>query len=199
LRKDSSRRFSRKATLLTLTVAVTAVGVAGSAVATGSTDTTAARGGGGGTPTIHATFSRQKGIRFVGPDRISTGQNLRFVSNTDPRVVGPHTFSLVTRGVLPKTRNARRNCFAPNHICREIAAWHGSNGRTPPTDNPAENGQDGWDRLGNLNRDGDSFFTARRGGSITQQVSVDASKTPERLYYMCAIHPFMQGSINVVP
>ena len=195
--KDARLRFTRKATLLTLAVALVAVGVAGSAVATGSSDT-AARGAGGGTPTIYASFSRQKGLRFVGPDRIKAGANLRIVSSTNPRVFGPHTFSLVTRGVLPKTRAARRNCFARNHICRDIGGWHDlRNGQV--TTNPAEAGEDGWDTLGNLNREGDSWVTGRRGSSLTQQVSIDPSDAPQRLYYLCAIHAFMQGSINVVP
>lgn len=194
---DSFWHRSSKAAVLGLTLALVTLGVAGSALATGSSSDSAARGS--GTPTIHATFSKQKGLRFVGPDRIRSGADLRIVSNTNPQAVGPHTFSLVTKGVLPKTKGARRSCFAPNHICREIAGWHGSNGRTPLTKNPAKAGQDGWDTLGNLNRDGDSWFTSRRGSSLTQEVSADVSGGPQRLYYVCAIHSFMQGSINVVP
>jgi hypothetical protein len=44
---------------------------------------------------------------------------------------------------------------------------------------------------------GDSWFTGekKRGTSIEQPVSATAGTT---LYFMCAIHPFMQGSIEVV-
>jgi hypothetical protein len=136
-------------------------------------------------------------LKFVGPDTIKSGANLRVVNKTSPRVIGPHTFSLVERSDLPKTRPARRGCFAPGHICRDIARWHGSNGNTPPTKNPAKAGQAGWDKMGSSTADsGDSWFVGRRNGSFTQEVSAAG---PTRLFYLCAIHPFMQGSIKVNP
>jgi hypothetical protein len=139
-------------------------------------------------------------LRFVAPDTIQAGDSLRVINKSSPRRVGPHTFSLVTRGSLPKTRRARRACFAPRHICRAIAKWHGSNGNTPPTINPAEAGREGWDTLGNTSRNGDSWFTGNRPDtSITQDVSVQQPDAPTRLFFMCAIHPWMKGSIKVLP
>lgn len=183
--------------MLGLAVVLGTLGVAGSAFATGSSEPTDR---GSRTPTVHMTFSAPHTLRFVGPDRVQAGDDLRIVNNSKSRQVGPHTFSLVTRGLLPKTRPARRNCFAPNHICRDIAAWHGTNGNAPVTKNPAKAGQAGWDTMGNLTRKGDSWFTGvRPGTSITQQVSADVSGGPQRLFFMCAVHPHMQGSIKVVP
>ena len=44
--------------------------------------------------------------------------------------------------------------------------------------------------MGSLRRDGDSWFIGRRNASITQEVS---ARGPERIYFMCAIHPWMHG------
>ena len=154
----SSQRLSRGRALILFAMAALAVAVFGSGLASSSAEPVDRA-----TPkTVFMRFNGQQ-LKFVGPDTIKSGANLRIVSKTNPQVVGPHTFSLVARSVLPKTRPARRGCFAPDHICRDIARWHGSNGNTPPTKNPAKAGQAGWDTLGNLvNRQGDSWFVGRR-------------------------------------
>jgi hypothetical protein len=141
------------------------------------------------------------GLRFEGPKTIVAGEDLKVLNKTNPRQVGPHTLSLVTKGSLPKTPKARQLCFTPKHICMSIAKWHGVKGNGPVKFNPAEAGAAGWDTLGNLNKTGDSWFTgeSKAGTSIVQPVSVDTSAGPSRLYFLCAIHPEMQGSINVLP
>lgn len=142
----------------------------------------------------------KKGLRFVAPATVAAGEELKVVNQTDPRKIGPHTFSLVTKGSLPKTPNARKLCFAKGHICRAIARWHGVKGNGPVKENPAEAGLPGWDTLGNLNRDGDSWFTGNKAGtSITQTVTADVTAGPTRIYFLCAIHPWMQGSTEVTP
>lgn len=142
----------------------------------------------------------KKGLRFAAPATIASGEDLKVVNQTDPRKVGPHTFSLVTKGSLPKTPNARKLCFAKGHICKAIAGWHGVKGNGPVKENPAEAGLPGWDTLGSLTRDGDSWFTGNKaGGSIAQQVTVDVSAGPTRIYFLCAIHPWMQGSSEITP
>lgn len=137
------------------------------------------------------------GLRFVAPKTIASGAELEVLNQTNPHKVGPHTFSLVTKGSLPKTRKAENNCFTPKHICMAIAKWHGTNGNGPVTKNPTKAGLDGWDTLGSVTKVGDSWFTGEKkaGTSIEQPVSAAAGTT---LYFMCAIHPFMQGSIEVV-
>ena len=140
------------------------------------------------------------GLRFEAPKTIVAGEDLEILNQTNPRQVGPHTFSLVTQGSLPKTPKARQLCFTPKHICMSIAKWHGVKGNGPVKFNPADAGADGWDTLGSVTKTGDSWFTGEKPKtSITQPVSVDASAGPSRIYFLCAIHPWMQGSINVLP
>jgi hypothetical protein len=140
------------------------------------------------------------GLRFDGPKTVPAGSYLTIQNTTNPHQVGPHTFSLVTKSSIPKTKNARKKCFTPGHICKAIAHWHGSNGKGPLTENPAEAGNPGWDTLGSKKKKGDSWFTGTKPNtSITQQISADTSAGPVTLYYQCAIHPFMHGSITVTP
>ena len=150
-------------------------------------------------PTVYIKDGKQ-GLRFVAPKTVVAGENLTVLNQTDPRKIGPHTFSLVTKSSLPKTAKANQLCFTPDHICKAIAGWHGVKGNGPVKVNPVEAGNPGWDTLGNLRRDGDSWFTGNKPGtSFSQPVSADASAGPTRLYFVCAIHSFMQGSINVLP
>jgi hypothetical protein len=137
------------------------------------------------------------GLKFVAPQTIVSGQELTVLNKTNPRRVGPHTFSLVTKGSIPKTPRARQRCFVPKHICAAIAKWHGVKGNGPVKVNPAEAGLEGWDTLGNLTKAGDSWFTGNKpGATITQKVSAAPGTT---IYFMCAIHPWMHGKIAVQP
>jgi hypothetical protein len=143
----------------------------------------------------------KKGMRFVAPKTVVAGEDLEIVNQTNPKKFGPHTFSLVTKGSLPKTPKARQLCFTPNHICKAIANWHGVKGNGPVKVNPAEAGLEGWDTMGSVKKKGDSWFTGNKAGtSFSQPVSVTTATTSAtRLYFICAIHSFMQGSINVQP
>ncbi len=138
------------------------------------------------------------GLRFEAPKTIVAGEDLEVLNKTNPKQVGPHTFSLVTKGSIPATPKARQTCFTPKHICMAIAHWHGTNGNGPVTKNPTKAGVAGWDTLGSVTKVGDSWFTGEKksGTSITQPVTAAAGTT---IYFMCAIHPFMHGSIEVLP
>lgn len=163
---------------------VLAPGLAGAAVTpTGVTDT------------IHIELVKGK-LFFDAPESVTQGDNLEIVNDTNPKQVGPHTFSLVTKGSQPKTGPARKNCFTPKHICLSIAKWHGFNPKTEQiTVNPAKAGPEGWSTMGSNSKKGDSWFTGEKpNASIVQQVTAN----PGTLYFMCAIHPWMQGRINVV-
>jgi hypothetical protein len=156
----------------------------------------------GSSATANTIFMKdgKGGLRFEGPKTIVAGEELTVLNQTNPRQVGPHTFSLVTKGSLPKTAKARQLCFTPKHICMSIAKWHGVKGNGPVKVNPVETGVAGWDTLGSVTKTGDSWFTGEKPKtSITQPVSVDTSAGPSRMYFLCAIHPWMQGSINVLP
>lgn len=134
-------------------------------------------------------------LRFVGPASVHQGDDLEIVNETNPKQVGPHTFSLVTKGSLPKTPKARQLCFTPKHICQAIAAWHGVKGKNGHvTKNPAEAGPAGWSTMGSAQKKGDSWFTGNKPKtSIVQQVTAE----PSTLYYVCAVHPWMQGKVEV--
>ena len=135
---------------------------------------------------------------FDAPKTVHQGDMLKIENLTNPRQVGPHTFSLVGPSKIPTTKRQRKQCGAPGHICFAIAHWHGSNGRTPPTKNPAKAGKAGWDKMGTSVRNkGDSWFTGNKAGStFTQAVSAAPGTT---LTFMCAIHSNMHGSIKVLP
>ncbi|HET9199181.1 MAG TPA: hypothetical protein VFN92_13125 [Solirubrobacterales bacterium] len=136
-------------------------------------------------------------LKFVGPESVTVGDQLEVINDTNPKQVGPHTFSLVTKGSLPKTPKARKNCFTPKHICLAVATWHGFNPKTEQiTKNPAKAGPAGWSTSGNATgKKGDSWFTEKKGETISQEVTAEAGST---LYYLCAVHPWMQGKVNVV-
>jgi plastocyanin len=180
----SLRALALAAPLAAAISLVLAPGLAGAAVTpTGVTDT------------IHITEGKGFSLKFVAPKTVTQGDDLEIINETNPKRVGPHTFSLVTKGSLPKTKPARQKCFTPNHICIAIAKWHGATEKTPPTKNPAKAGVEGWSTMGNLNKKGDSWFTGNKPGtSFSQQVTAQ----PGTIYFMCAIHPWMQGKVNVV-
>lgn len=137
-----------------------------------------------------------KKMGFFGPSTVHEGEVLRIVNTTMPSMVGPHTFSLVTKGSLPKTAKQRKECFTPGKICMGIAHWYGLKGEELPKEPLIEAGAEGWDTMGTPTKKGDSYFFAKKGASIEQVVSAKAGTT---LYFMCAVHAFMQGSIKVLP
>ncbi|HXS47192.1 MAG TPA: hypothetical protein VN756_06990 [Solirubrobacterales bacterium] len=196
--KQLRPRVSTKAGILAAATAFAVLCVSASAFAATYPEGTASPQA-SSVPTVFIKAD-SKGLRFVAPKTVVTGEELKIVNQTDPHKVGPHTFSLVTKGSLPKTGKARQLCFTPKHICKAIAAWHGVKGNGPVKINPAEAGNPGWDTLGSVSKKGDSWFTGEKPGtSFSQPVSVDTSAGASRIYFICAIHSFMQGSINVLP
>jgi hypothetical protein len=107
------------------------------------------------------------------------------------------TFSLVRQSLLPKTKRQRQRCDAPGHICYAILRWHHALDGTVDV-RRVDVGQTGWDRAGGLLRSGDSLFF-NRNGPRNGSPSVDPVSAPagSTLYFLDAIHPWMQGRINV--
>jgi hypothetical protein len=148
----------------------------------------------GATAEIDMKFEKGK-LFFEGPKTVTQGDTLKIVNSTNPKQVGPHTFSLATKAVLPKTPKARQSCFTPKHICLSIAKWHGFDPKTEEISvNPAKAGPAGWSTMGNNSKKGDSWFTEKKGESFEQQVSAE----PGTLYFLCAVHSWMQGKVEVV-
>jgi plastocyanin len=149
----------------------------------------------GNTQVITMEFAKGK-MKFAGPGSVTVGDQLEIVNETNPKQLGPHTFTLVTKGSLPKTPKARQTCFAPKHICLSIAIWHGFNPKTERiTKALVKAGPAGWSTAGNAtSKKGDSWFTEKKGETFSQEVTAEADST---LYYICAVHPFMQGKVDV--
>jgi hypothetical protein len=135
-------------------------------------------------------------LKFVGPESVNAGEKLEIVNKTNPKQVGPHTFSLVTKGSLPKTRKAMNGCFAPKKICLAVAQWHGFNPKTERiSKNLVKAGPAGWSTMGDATgKKGDSWYTEKKGATFSQAVTAKAGTT---LYYICAVHPEMQGEVEV--
>jgi plastocyanin len=107
---------------------------------------------------------------------------------------GPHTFSVVKKSQLPRTAGQVNNC----RICQTIAQEHGVNPNdenAPPQFQYVENGT-GQNTPPNVDRPGDSGVTGpgKKGESITLKVTAKKGTT---LYFMCAIHPWMQAKVIV--
>lgn len=107
---------------------------------------------------------------------------------------GPHTFSVVKKGDLPRTAKQINNC----KICGTIAQEHGINPQSqgPPTPKFlfVENGT-GTNTAPNVDRPGDSAFIApSQKAKVTLKVTAKPGTT---LYFVCIIHPWMQAKLIV--
>lgn len=106
---------------------------------------------------------------------------------------GPHTLTVVAQKDEPQTGLQVVNC----KICLTLAKAHGANPNSdaPPKFQYLENGV-GQKTPPNLDRPGDSGVTGpgKKGESIDLKVT---AKPGTKLYFMCLIHPWMQGEIVV--
>jgi plastocyanin len=129
-------------------------------------------------------FYIQDKLRFT-PNKstVKSGGTISIAVAKSGASEGPHTFSLVKKSELPQTAKQINNC----KVCGQIAQEHGAdpNSEAPPT-TPLVDGGDGF------NKPHDSVFIG--GKSMKLKVTAKKGKT---LYYMCAIHPWMQGSVVV--
>jgi hypothetical protein len=105
---------------------------------------------------------------------------------------GPHTFSVVNKKDLPRTTKQINNC----KICQTIAQEHGAdpNSDAPPTHLFVEDGT-GQDTPPSVDKPGDSAFVGPGPGDNVK-LTVTAKKGTT-LYFMCAIHPWMQAKLQV--
>jgi hypothetical protein len=187
-----------KVLALSAAAAVAATAAFGPGFATGASSPVATAAS--TTPTVYIKLSKGKGLHFEAPKTVVEGEELEVVNTTNPKQVGPHTFSLVEPSLIPKTAKERQVCFTKGHICKAIASWHGVKGNGPVKVNPAEAGAEGWSTMGSLTSPGDSWFTGEKPHtSIVQRLSVGATAGPSTIYFMCAIHPWMHGKITVLP
>jgi hypothetical protein len=147
-----------------------------------------------------ATLRTIGGLEFKANRFVSDTQRFsRDVVTIDPRgrltiqdrTRQDHTMSLVRRGQLPRNGRQMEACFGRGP-CDEIAVDHGAvnpdtGEEQEPTTPLVNKGAEGF------NRPGDSVLIPPRR-KTTVRVTARRGST---LYYLCAIHPWMQGRLNV--
>jgi plastocyanin len=149
-------------------------------------------------------LAKDKGVTFApnrfiqdnvffapGRVRVRSGDSLTFKFG-DAKAMEPHTLTIVKKGDVPKTGAQVENCKP----CERYATPHLKHPKAPPDQNnpivhwTLNKGQPGLDTVG------DSIAIQQPGPhkSITAQVTAPAGTT---LYFLCAVHPWMQGKIVV--
>ncbi len=147
---------------------------------------------GGGASASPLTVSVRGGEQFVpnaliqstfrfspGPISATTGQTVTWV-DADQVADEPHTITVVAQADLPTDVEEVFEC----QVCGAALEGHFGGGVPVPV---LEAGNTG------LDAPGDSLLLFP-GGSVDGVISAPAGTT---LYYLCAIHPWMQGSISV--
>jgi plastocyanin len=176
----------RKLLVLPLTVVAVAAVAGGSAIAAS-----------GGAPKVDKIkvvsslkvkpgFYIQDGLRFTPyKSSVKSGGTISVTGGKGAFSEGPHSFSLVKKSQLPKTAAQINSCKA----CGQIAQEHGidPNSENPTPTNVLVDGGDGF------NKPGDSVFFQGKG---PDPLKVTAKKGTT-LYYLCAVHPWMQGKVIV--
>jgi hypothetical protein len=106
---------------------------------------------------------------------------------------GPHTFTIVAKKDAPKTGLQVVNC----RICFQLAKAHGAdpNSDAPPKFPFLENGV-GQATPPSVDLPGDSGVTGP--GKKGEHIELTVTAAPgTKLYFMCLIHPWMQGEVDV--
>jgi hypothetical protein len=134
--------------------------------------------------------------RFVGPDTVVEGGSISVVNHTNPGAIGPHTFSLVKKSAIPKGEKERKRCGRFRLVCKKIRKAHGVPRGDFDAEHPdVEKGLPGWDTsFDGKRKRGDTHYFASENEVTDRSVSAG----PGTLWFMCAIHPHMQGKIEVV-
>ena len=99
----------------------------------------------------------------------------------------PHTFSIFAKKDIPHTRKALDNCGGPGTICDTINTAHQVGPDGTPAKPVVDVGTPGIDQ------NGDSWVLNPKS---SQKVNVSAKKGTT-LYFVCGIHPWMQGVLKV--
>jgi plastocyanin len=133
--------------------------------------------------------------RFVGPDTVLEGAAITVVNHTSPAAIGPHTFSLVKKSALPKGEKERKRCGRYELVCKKIGKAHGIGRHDFSAEHPdVENGQPGWDTsFDGKRKRGDTYFFSSENETTSRTVPDSGT-----LWFMCTIHPHMQGKIKVL-
>jgi hypothetical protein len=182
-----AHRFGRPAALALLVLALAAIG--GTAMAKSKKVPSKATITAGGKFSAKFKINRyglfKDGAHFAPGDVTIRSGGALTLKSKDPQA--PHTFSIVAKKDLPKTRGKINNCGAPGTICDKINTAHQIDQQGNPAKPVVDIGVAGIDQAG------DSFVMAPKS---SQTVNVSA-KQGTTLYFLCAIHPWMQGVLKV--
>jgi hypothetical protein len=153
-----------------------------------------------GGPPSRTTQRIVGGVKFV-PNRLM-GDTMRFKKDRVNIAKGgtlaivdttkaPHSLSLVRKAQVPRTARGVDACFEKG-ACGQLAVEHGAinpdtGEEQDPTTPLVNKGKAGF------NQPGDSVLIPPGGRTTVKVTSAQA------LYYICAIHPWMQGAINGQP
>jgi hypothetical protein len=122
--------------------------------------------------------------------QVKSGGTLKIVNKAHD---GPHTFSIVAKKDLPRTVKQINECS----ICQKIGEQFGitdPNSEAPPPHNYVDDGT-ATDTPANFDKPGDSVFVGPNpNDSADAKITAKKGKT---LYFMCAIHPWMQAKVIV--
>jgi plastocyanin len=122
---------------------------------------------------------------------VTAGQRIRFADDDQDTDEG-HTATIVDQGDLPSSFAEGDACFAETGPCGQALAAHDPDGdQQPPFNLVVNKGRPGLDTAG------DSLLF---GGDPKDNQSISARVTAApgtTLYYLCALHPWMQGKITV--
>jgi hypothetical protein len=143
-----------------------------------------------GKPEFKANRYVKDGMRF-GRDItvVKSGGTLTIANKTD----APHSFSLVKKSDLPRNMASMEACFSPKGACGKLFVAHEAidpatgEEREVPGKLVVNVGKDGFDQPG------DSIFIAPKS---KVKVKITAKKGAQ-LSFLCGIHPWMQGKLDV--
>lgn len=148
-----------------------------------------------GAATITIKGKTDHGLRFGGANEVKAGKNLKIVNDTNPKKVGPHTFTLAEKKYLPENPKEYDACYKPGKLCGTGAEAHKVDFEAETIGKVnVESGKDGWDKAFEPGVFGDSHFLGGPGEATHRKVT---AKPGTKLTYFCLIHPFMQGTIRV--
>jgi plastocyanin len=178
---------SRRALVVAL-LGAALLAVAGSALAAGGKGPVSAKVLIKGSESIVPNAYLKIGFHFdPGTVAIRSGGTVTLVNTTR----APHTLSLVKKSQVPHTFKQVENC----EVCGAIEKSHGLNLEGPPTPGPppvlvVNAGAPGFDTPG----DSVVIGPNGRGGPVKFKVTARPGTV---LYFVCAIHPWMQGRFQV--
>jgi plastocyanin len=174
--------------LVGLVLAAALLSVAGSALAAGSKAPRRAKLAIKGGESIKPNAYFKNTFHFeAGRVTIRSGGTVTLTNKT----ADGHTLSIVTHAQLPHTLKQLENCA----VCKTIATSHGITEGPPAPGGPPPIPVVNVGAAG-FNTPGDSVIIAPRGHGAPVAFKVTA-RPGTVLYFMCAIHPWMQGRFVV--